>query len=185
VGDIAPVSVLGLDGYPYGSISEDGKPLVSFVYVTGTLAAQIQSAIENAVEVRRILSMIDLSARSPSGHRGRLQRHFAEGKKTCGARFDGLEPPTNVEPHGGERAASDPRWPLALNKKPLRTIPVDARRGTYASFGRALRRPFGLAPFITRHGEVMFNLPQPGVSIIRAAPHHRAAFCARWQTPTT
>jgi len=32
-----------------------------------------------------------------------------------------------------------------------RTIPVDARRGTYASFGGALRRPFGLAPFITRH----------------------------------
>ena len=40
---------------------------------------------------------------------------------------------------------------LALNGKALRTIPLDARRGTYASFGGALRRPFGLAPFITRH----------------------------------
>ena len=40
---------------------------------------------------------------------------------------------------------------LALNGKALRTIPVDARRGAYASFGGALRRPFGLAPFIIRH----------------------------------
>lgn len=46
------------DGYPYGFnlTTEDGKPLVSFAYVTRTraeeAAAQIQSAIENAVEVR-------------------------------------------------------------------------------------------------------------------------------------
>ena len=34
VGDIAPVSVLGVDGYPYGFnlTTEDGKPLVSFGY---------------------------------------------------------------------------------------------------------------------------------------------------------
>src|SRR5271156_389790 len=30
-------------------------------------------------------------------------------------------------------------------------IPVDARRGASASFGGALRRPFGLAPVIIRH----------------------------------
>ena len=40
---------------------------------------------------------------------------------------------------------------LALNRKALRTIPVDARKGAYASFGGALRRPFGLEPFINRH----------------------------------
>jgi hypothetical protein len=40
---------------------------------------------------------------------------------------------------------------LALNGKTLWAIPVDARRGACASFGRALRRPFGLAPFIIRH----------------------------------
>jgi hypothetical protein len=58
VGDIAPVSVLGVNGYRYAFnlTTEDGKPLVSFAYVTRTraeeAAAQIQSAIENAVEVR-------------------------------------------------------------------------------------------------------------------------------------
>lgn len=32
VGDIAPVSVLGVDGYPYGFnlTTEEGRPLVSF-----------------------------------------------------------------------------------------------------------------------------------------------------------
>jgi hypothetical protein len=30
-------------------------------------------------------------------------------------------------------------------------IPVDARRGAYASFWGALRRPFGLASVIIRH----------------------------------
>ena len=49
VGDIAPVSVLGVDGYPYGFnlTTEGGKALVSFAYVTRTPApkrpAQIQS----------------------------------------------------------------------------------------------------------------------------------------------
>jgi hypothetical protein len=58
VGDVAPVSVLGVDGYPYGFnlISEEGKPLVSFAYVTRAAAeaaaAQIQSAIEEAVSAR-------------------------------------------------------------------------------------------------------------------------------------
>ena len=58
VGDVAPVSVLGVDGYPYGFnlTTEEGKALVSFAYVTRPraeeAAAQIQSAIENAVEVR-------------------------------------------------------------------------------------------------------------------------------------
>jgi hypothetical protein len=40
---------------------------------------------------------------------------------------------------------------LALNTKALGDIPVDARRGAYASPGGALRRPFGLAPVIIRH----------------------------------
>jgi hypothetical protein len=58
VGEIAPVSVLGVDGYPYGFnlTTEDGKALVSFAYVTRAraeeAAAQIRSAIEDAVEVR-------------------------------------------------------------------------------------------------------------------------------------
>ena len=58
VGDIAPVSVLGVDGYPYGFnlTTKEGRPLVSFAYVTRAAAeeaaAQIRSAIENAVEVR-------------------------------------------------------------------------------------------------------------------------------------
>ena len=96
VGDIAPVSVLGVDGYPYGFnlTTEEGKALVSFAYVTRPraeeAAAQIQSAIENAVECVRIPRMIDLSGRSASGHGGRLRRHFAEAKKTGGARVDGL-----------------------------------------------------------------------------------------------
>ena len=58
VGDVNPVSVLGVDGYPYGFnlTTEDGQPLVSFAYVTRTkaeeAAAHIRSAIEDAVEVR-------------------------------------------------------------------------------------------------------------------------------------
>jgi hypothetical protein len=58
VGDINPVSVLGVDGYPYGFnvTTEDGEPLVSFAYVTRAkgeeAAAHIRSAVEDAVEVR-------------------------------------------------------------------------------------------------------------------------------------
>jgi hypothetical protein len=58
VGDIAPVSVLGVDGYPYGFnlSTEHGKPVVSFAYAKRAAAeeaaAHIRSAIENAVEVR-------------------------------------------------------------------------------------------------------------------------------------
>ena len=58
VGDISPVSVLGVDGYPYGFnlTTDDGRPLISFAYVTWAKAeeasAQIRSAIEDAVEVR-------------------------------------------------------------------------------------------------------------------------------------
>ena len=52
------MSVLGVEGYPYGFnlMTEQGRPLVSFAYVTRAAAeeaaAQIKSAIENAVEVR-------------------------------------------------------------------------------------------------------------------------------------
>jgi hypothetical protein len=36
VGDISSVSVLGVDGYPYGFnlTTDDGRPLISFAYVT-------------------------------------------------------------------------------------------------------------------------------------------------------
>jgi hypothetical protein len=46
-----------------------------------------------------------------------------------------------------------PNRHLALNGKTLRAIPVNARRGACASFGGALRPPFGLAPVIIRHVE--------------------------------
>src|SRR4029077_15711677 len=61
---------------------------------------------------------------------------------------------------------------LALNGKALCNLTIDARSGAFASFGGALRRPFGPAPFNIRHVSLRlrFNLPQPGVSIIRAAP---------------
>jgi hypothetical protein len=59
---------------------------------------------------------------------------------------------------------------LALNGKALRTIVIAARKGASAGFGGALRHPFGLEPFII----LRFNLPQPGVSIIRAAPHYQS-----------
>jgi hypothetical protein len=54
VGDINPVSVLGVDGYPYGFdlTTEAGQPLLSFAYVTRAkaeeAAAHIRSAIEDA-----------------------------------------------------------------------------------------------------------------------------------------
>src|SRR6516165_1586838 len=41
---------------------------------------------------------------------------------------------------------------LALNRKALGAIPVDARRGAHASFGGGLLRPFELAPVIIRYG---------------------------------
>ena len=42
VGDINPVSVLGVDGYPYGFnlTAGDGHPLVSFAYVTRAKAEE-------------------------------------------------------------------------------------------------------------------------------------------------
>jgi hypothetical protein len=60
VGDVEPVSVLGVDSYPYGFTltTEDGKPLASFAYLTRAAAeaaaAQVRSAIEEAVEVRSL-----------------------------------------------------------------------------------------------------------------------------------
>jgi hypothetical protein len=54
---VEPVSVLGVDGYPYGfNITiEGGKPLVLFAYATRDRAeeatAQVRSAIEQAVAV--------------------------------------------------------------------------------------------------------------------------------------
>ena len=42
VGDVNPVNVLGVDGYPYGFnlTTEDGQPLVSFAYVTRAKAEE-------------------------------------------------------------------------------------------------------------------------------------------------
>ena len=62
---------------------------------------------------------------------------------------------------------------LTPNGKTLRPIPFNARRGACASFGGALRRP--LRACARHHSSCLtlrlrFNLPQPGVSIIRAAP---------------
>jgi hypothetical protein len=54
---------------------------------------------------------------------------------------------------GSPRKQSRDNRHLALNRKTLRAIPVNARRGACASFGGALRRPFGLAPVIIRHVE--------------------------------
>jgi hypothetical protein len=57
VGDVEPVSVLGVDGYPYGFniLTEAGKPLVSFAYTTRdaaeAAASQVRSVIEHAVDV--------------------------------------------------------------------------------------------------------------------------------------
>jgi hypothetical protein len=58
IGDVQPVSVLGVDGYPYGFniTTEQGKPVVSFAYTTRdaaeAAAMQVKAAIEHAVEVR-------------------------------------------------------------------------------------------------------------------------------------
>jgi hypothetical protein len=58
VSDVEPVRVMGAEGYPYGFnvMTEEGQPLVSFAYVTRAkaeeAAAQVRSAIEDAVEVR-------------------------------------------------------------------------------------------------------------------------------------
>ena len=53
VGDISPVSVLGVDGYPYGFnlTTEDGQPLVSFAYVTRAKAEE--AATQMNCEIRR------------------------------------------------------------------------------------------------------------------------------------
>jgi hypothetical protein len=55
ISDVQPVSVLGVDGYPYGfDLTDDsGRPLVSFAYTTREAAAEeVRAAVENAVEVR-------------------------------------------------------------------------------------------------------------------------------------
>ena len=49
------------------------------------------------------------------------------------------------------RATDAPLWPSCAERKTLRPISFAARGGAFASFGRALRRPFGLPPFINRH----------------------------------
>jgi hypothetical protein len=56
--------------------------------------------------------MIDLSA----GPRGPDSGAISRRKETCGARVDGLEPPTNVEPHGGSGRPSF--W-----ERPSRALP--------------------------------------------------------------
>jgi len=90
--------------------------------------------------------------------------------------FDACEPCiAGPEPHPKQRQSrARARAYFALNGKTLEAIPAVARRGTYASF-------WGSAPALLRararhHSSCVtlrlrFNLPQPGVSIIRAAPH--------------
>jgi hypothetical protein len=41
-------------------------------------------------------------------------------------------------------------WLDNITRETLRAIPVNARRGACASFGGALRRPFGIVPVIPR-----------------------------------
>jgi len=69
----------------------------------------------------------------PHGHRPvtGVRRHFVEGKKTCGARVDGLEPPTNVEPHGGSGRPSF--W-----ERPSRALPD--RKGAHCGVSIRLCR---------------------------------------------
>jgi hypothetical protein len=58
ISDEQPVSVLGVDGYPYGfDLTDDsGRQLVSFAYTTReaaeAAAEEVRAAVENAVEVR-------------------------------------------------------------------------------------------------------------------------------------
>ena len=49
------------------------------------------------------------------------------------------------------RATAAPQWSSCAERKNASAISIDVRRGAFASFGRALRRPSGLAPFIDRH----------------------------------
>jgi hypothetical protein len=44
VGDVEPVSVLGVDGYPYGFdlTTHEDKPLVSFAYTTRERVRKLQ-----------------------------------------------------------------------------------------------------------------------------------------------
>jgi len=48
ISDVQPVSVLGVDGYPYGfDLTDDsGRPLVSFAYTTREAAAAAAEEFE-------------------------------------------------------------------------------------------------------------------------------------------
>jgi hypothetical protein len=61
----------------------------------------------------------------------------------------------NLTPEQKQSQQSRDNRHLALNRKALGAIPFDARSGAHASFGGALRRPFGLAP----SSFVMCNTP--------------------------
>jgi hypothetical protein len=58
VGEVEPVRVVGVDGYPYGFnvTNQSGKPVVLFAYSTRAEAEEaaehVAMAIETAVEVR-------------------------------------------------------------------------------------------------------------------------------------
>ena len=88
-----------------------------------------------------------------------------------------MSDPCQTRGSSGIVMTSMPLWNWApgcpRTGRALRAIPVDARRGACAAgFERVLRRPFELAPFFIRHVHtpVEVQLPQLGVSIVRAAP---------------
>ena len=66
VGDVNPVNVLGVDGYPYGFnlTTEDGQPLVSFAYVT---QAKAEKPLYTFGRLSRMLLWCGLP--SPGEHR--------------------------------------------------------------------------------------------------------------------
>jgi hypothetical protein len=63
-------------------------------------------------------------------------------------------PPAIIVPTGHPRiGGGDPLSGARNGAKPGPSRPIffDARKGTFADFGGALRRPFALTPFIERH----------------------------------
>jgi hypothetical protein len=89
VGDVEPVSVLGVDGYPYGFdlTTQEDKPLVSFAYTTREraeeAAARVRSAIEQAVAVNLTYSDLEYRARWTLGCcASTTLSHFSRGTET-------------------------------------------------------------------------------------------------------
>jgi hypothetical protein len=103
VGDIAPVSVLGVDGYPYGFnlTTEEGRALVSFAYVTRDRAEEAAAQISRPSRTR--------SAPSPTGQWGR-PRDFVCGRASMALNRQTSPPRLVTAGHlsGSDRAARCP-----------------------------------------------------------------------------